>query len=250
MGAFFISLRSVTQAARLGPSCMKLAILPHHRFGRIRLLALMVVFGVLASAFRIDRLVRALAYEKREGDILFQSLPSGDLVRAIEGITDSPWSHCGILIRQGDSWFVIEALGTVRETPYWLWLIRSRGAQFSAYRVMDVTPAEIGRVASAARRFLGRPYDFRYAPGDDELYCSELVHRAFEDGCGIRLGSWDRLGDLQWKPFEAFIREMEAGPLPLDRRMITPVGLTRSTRMLPVYPDGQRPPSIASVLPE
>lgn len=229
---------------------MKLAVLPHHRAGRIRLFFFVCVLVLVASAFRVDRLLRALTYDKHEGDVLFQSLPSGDLVRAIEGITGSPWSHCGILIRRDRSWVVIEALGTVCETPYWLWLIRGRGAQLTTFRVAGVSSAEIERVTSAARQFLGRPYDFRYAPGDDEIYCSELVYRAFEDGCGIRLGSWDRLGDLNWKPFEAFILEMEAGPLPLDRRMITPVGLTRSSRMVPVFPDGRRPPSTASIPPD
>jgi len=48
----------------------------------------------------------------------------------------------------------------------------------------------------------------------------------------------ERLGDLNWKPFEAFIRSMEDGELPLDRQMITPVGLTRSPLVRRVFPHG------------
>jgi hypothetical protein len=46
---------------------------------------------------------------------------------------------------------------------------------------------------------------------------------------------WENLGDLNWKPFERFIREMEGGALPLGRPMITPVGVTRSPALVKVY---------------
>lgn len=246
----FGSLTAVTLGILPGPIVMRFPIFPPHRAGRIRLCLLTCLLALIATPLRLDRLVRALTYDKHEGDVLFQSLPSCELVRAIEGITASPWSHCGVLFRRDRSWMVIEALGSVSETPYWLWVIRGRGAAMAAFRISDVTSDELDHVASSARRFLGRPYDFRYAPGDDEMYCSELVYRAFEDGCGVRLGSWERLGDLNWKPFEGFIHEMEAGPLPLERRMITPVGLTRSPRMIRVFPAaGRLPPSIASIPP-
>jgi hypothetical protein len=83
---------------------------------------------------------------------------------------------------------------------------------------------------------MGRPYDFRYAPGDNEIYCSELVFKAYRDAYGLELGEWQRLGDLNWKPFEPFIRKMEAGSLPLTRPMITPIALTKSASLSQVYP--------------
>jgi hypothetical protein len=36
-------------------------------------------------------------YQPREGDIIFQSLASGALAEAIEGTTQSSYSHCGIV---------------------------------------------------------------------------------------------------------------------------------------------------------
>ena len=38
-------------------------------------------------------------YQPREGDIIFQSLPKMDLVLAIEGCTESKFSHCGVVIK-------------------------------------------------------------------------------------------------------------------------------------------------------
>ena len=48
-----------------------------------------------------------------------------------------------------------------------------------------------------ARRFLGRRYDARFGWGDDRIYCSELVVKAYERGAGISLGKRERVGDLR-----------------------------------------------------
>ena len=87
----------------------------------------------------------------------------------------------------------------------------------------------------ALGKHTGKNYDYRYAPGDDEIYCSELVFKAYHDAYGVELGKWENLGDLNWKPFEAFIREMEDGALPLGRPMVSPVSVTRSTALEKVY---------------
>jgi Permuted papain-like amidase enzyme, YaeF/YiiX, C92 family len=213
-------------------------IAPRSRAGQVRLgLMLMILVG-LAGAIRLDRVARALWADKQEGDLVFQSLPRGPLVDAIEGVTGSEWSHCGVLMKRSGSWYVVEALGEVRWTPYAEWIVRGRGSRVEVYRVGDLASgsAGAGKLRGELMALTGRPYDFRYAPGDDEIYCSELVSLAYERGLGMRLADWDRLGDLNWKPHEAFIREMEVGPLPLDRRMITPVALTRSPKVTRIFP--------------
>lgn len=180
-------------------------------------------------------------YAPREGDILFQSLPHGELVDAIEGVTQSPWSHCGVLVKTGWGWQVVEAIGHVRTTPLALWVMRGRSGRFEAYRPANPVAAKTGgafheAMASALGPYMGRPYDFRYAPGDAEIYCSELVFDAYRDGFGVELGAWEKLGQLNWKPYEPLIRSLEGGPLPLERPMITPVALTRSPLLSRVYP--------------
>ena len=204
---------------------------PRTRAGQVRFGLLMMVLLGLAGALRMDRVARALWADKQEGDLVFQSLPRGPLVDAIEGVTRSEWSHCGVLMKRSGSWYVVEALGEVRWTPYAEWIVRGRGSRVAVYRVGNLDPAATGKLRNELTALTGRPYDFRYAPGEDEIYCSELVSLAYERGLGVRLAEWERLGDLNWKPHEAFIREMEVGPLPLDRRMITPVALTRSPKV-------------------
>ncbi|MHA3770122.1 YiiX/YebB-like N1pC/P60 family cysteine hydrolase [Verrucomicrobiota bacterium sgz303538] len=216
-------------------------LLPRSRRGWIR--STVLCTGLLAACWyrNLFSLLQLAAYEPREGDILFQSLPKGELVDAIEGVTNSPWSHCGVLMRTESGWTVIEAIGHVRETPLALWIVRGRGGRFAAFRPSD--SGSFTRDGSlhepllkALRTYIGRPYDFRYAPGDDEIYCSELVYKAYRDAFGAEIGKWEALEQLNWQPFEPFIRSLEGGRLPLERLMVTPVGLTRSPLLSRVYP--------------
>jgi hypothetical protein len=44
--------------------------------------------------------------------------------------------------------------------------------------------------------WLGRPYDLQFRWADDEMYCSELAHKLFERGAGIRIGERQRARDM------------------------------------------------------
>ncbi|MDF3055892.1 MAG: hypothetical protein K0R17_107 [Rariglobus sp.] len=211
-------------------------LLPQSRPAIVRCVIILSVFVALVAIRRPDRLVSYYFSEKKEGDILFQSLPHGDLVDAIEGISHSEWSHCGILVKHGGKWQVAEAIGEVRYTPLHLWVLRGRQFKVEAYRV-NPPPAGIAPALNAGvAKLRGLPYDFSYAPDDAEIYCSELVHKVYDRELGVSIGSWEQLGHLNWKPYEAFIRRMENGQLPLDRAMITPVALTRSPLVTRVFP--------------
>jgi len=177
-----------------------------------------------------------LAYSPKEGDLIFQSLPHNPLVDAIEGATQSTYSHCGIVVRTADGWVVLEALGKVRKTPLFKWVRRGRNSWFAVYRITDLTAEKAVSFISAAESHLGKPYDTRYDLDDDAIYCSELIWKAYQQATGKKLGQLVTLGDLNWEPFESHIRKVEGGDPPLDRRMITPVALTRDSavvRMLP-----------------
>ena len=213
-----------------------MALLPPTRAARIRLCLLFAILAGLAMYFRPDRFFAALLYDKHEGDIVFQSLPRNELSDAIEGISESHWSHCGVLVCDGGKWMVAEAIGEVHLTPLNLWLLRSRHCRFAAYRVDAMVEADMPRLRKAIDAMMGKAYDYNYAPDDAEIYCSELVFKAYDRGLGMKVGEWQRLGTLNWKPFEKFIRAMEQGGLPLDREMVTPVALTRSPLVHKVSP--------------
>jgi len=173
-------------------------------------------------------------YDVREGDILFQSLPHGPLVDTIEGVSHSPYSHCGIVAGGEGRWLVIEAIGPVRETPISRWIAHGRGEWFVAYRMNSDLSAKIPEILTEARKYLGRPYDIHYRFDDERIYCSELIFKAVKTATGCRLGEVQRLGDLDWRPYANFIRSIE-GEVPLDREMITPESLSRAKELTQVY---------------
>lgn len=190
-----------------------------------------------ASAWSRRATAAAMArYEPREGDVIFQSLPHGPVVWAIEGVTHSPYSHCGIVGREGGRWIVYEAIGHVRVTPLPEYLARGRGGGFAVYRLRDEFAAHIPATLECCRGYLGRPYDIRYRLDDEAIYCSELIYKAFRDATqGQELGALSRFGDMDWGAYEALIRRIEGGPVPVDRLMITPVGLARAPQLVPIF---------------
>lgn len=208
-------------------------ILPQTKGAKIRFAVFLALLVTVLFAIRIDRVAGYYISDKKTGDILFQSLPHAELVDAIESVTNSPWSHCGILVLRDGRWFVAEAIGEVRYTPLYLWIVRGRGARVDSYRVKSLK--DENQIIVGVEKLLGRSYDFSYAPDDSEIYCSELVYKVYDRQLGIQIGDWEKLGDLNWKPMENFIRKMEDGRLPLDRLMITPVGLTRSPNVGFIY---------------
>ncbi|HSI84915.1 MAG TPA: YiiX/YebB-like N1pC/P60 family cysteine hydrolase [Candidatus Methylacidiphilales bacterium] len=177
-------------------------------------------------------------YKPEEGDVVFQPFPRNPLTDAIEGVTNSDLSHCGVVIKDGASWVVIEAVNPVVKTPLNEFIARGREQKFLVKRLDDKWKNTIPQFKAALLTYLGKPYDIRYQMSDDKIYCSELVYKGFKKATGEDLGKVEKLGDLNWKPHEAFIREIEHGPVPLEREMITPVSVSKASQLKEVFRNG------------
>lgn len=174
-------------------------------------------------------------YAPLDGDFLFQSLPHNPLIDTIEGSTESPFSHCGIVVNRGGKWHVIEAIGPVKETHMSVWIAQGRNNAYVAYRLKVPINGKVPQIIAAAERYKGRPYDIRYGFDDAKIYCSELLWKATHDAAGVKLGKVQKLGDLKWQPYADVIKGLEDGLLPLDREMITPRALTEDSRLEEVF---------------
>ncbi len=178
-------------------------------------------------------------YQPQEGDVVFQSLPHGKLVDAIEGITESPFSHCGVVVKdKSGNWMVLESIIKVRETPLWLWMIRGRFGGVAIYRLDSKYQSKIPAFIDAMRGYLNYPYDYHFEMSDEAIYCSELPYKGFKTATGEELGKLERLGDLNWKPNQDFIKGMENGKVPFDRLMITPVSLSKAPQLHEIFRAG------------
>ena len=183
---------------------------------------------------------RAASYEPREGDVVFQALPlEVDLMVAIEGITQSHYTHAGEVVRHGGRWQVIEAVGNgVVYTPWEKWRAASRDGRWAAYRLKPAHRGHIPEFVNQMHRHAGKPYDFKFQITTDKLYCSDLVHQAWLAATGKRMGQLVKLGDLNWKPYQATIEKYNEGPVPLEREIISPVALSRAGQLERVYNHG------------
>ncbi|PTX97406.1 hypothetical protein DB346_20640 [Verrucomicrobia bacterium LW23] len=178
-------------------------------------------------------------YAPQEGDVLFQPLPLNELAAAIEGVTQSRLSHCGAVVSENGSWQVIEATsGGVRQTPLALWLVRGRKGSVIAMRPDARYAGKIPEFIAAMKSYIGKPYDYRYQMSDDAIYCSELVYKGFKTATGEEMGRLQKLGDMNWRPHARFIVQMEGGPVPKEREMITPIGLSKAPQLKEVYRSG------------
>lgn len=192
--------------------------------------AFCLIIGALGGCAKVPE-----TYEPKNGDLVFQSLPLNPLVYAIEGVTNSPFSHCGILLESETGWLVLESIGPVKETPLKEWIDRGREDKFWAYRLDTSFDAVIPDIIRAAQKYKGRDYDANYSFDNEEIYCSELIYNAVFEVTGRRLGKVEKLGDLNWKPYEETIVNIN-GFVPKDREMISPLAITEASEVSCVFP--------------
>jgi hypothetical protein len=215
---------------------LSMKFLPQSPWAYLRPLAIVVAIVMMVGwYYRLDRIALYLLSDKQEGDVLLQSLPHSALTDAIETVSRSPWSHCGILVRRDGHWQVAQALMDVHYTPLLEYLIQGRDLRVTSFRARNLTEEQKARLKLGIARLLGKPYDINYEPDDRKIYCSELVWKVYDRELGIHWGEWEAFGMLNWKPAEVFVRSVERGKVPLDRMMITPVGLTRTGKVTQVF---------------
>ncbi len=164
-------------------------------FCTVSILGLLYIGFVLVTPYD-QRKLPAL----RDGDIVFQSINTSQTL-AIMLATHSIYSHVGVVHVSGGKPMVIEAVGPVREIPLDDWVRQGVGNRVTVGRIEGLSTEQGLQVVEAAKRYLGKPYDFFFLDSDDEIYCSELVHKAFRDGIGMQVGREEKVGDLSVNNF-------------------------------------------------
>jgi hypothetical protein len=170
----------------------------------------------------------------QEGDFIFQDVNS-QLFQVIKDVTESPLTHCGIIVKEKGRWFVLEAIGPVKLTPLNAWIHRGIGSETAIVRMKESYRTIIPNMIKSAHIYMNRPYDIQYEWDDEKIYCSELIYKAVWNVNGLKLAPFRKLGDMRWQLQEEFIRKVDGGGLPLEREMITPVDLFHSDKVEVVH---------------
>ncbi len=179
-------------------------------------------------------------YNFQAGDIIFQASQSGQS-KAIQMATHSPYSHMGIIYRQGDDFYVYEAVQPVKLTPFSNWVARGEDGHYVVKRMKDsehlLTDAALRKMRQAGEKYKGKDYDLYFEWSDERIYCSELVWKIYKEALDIEIGQLQKLSDfdLTHAVVKAKMKERYGAAIPSDERVISPAAMFDSDKLITVY---------------
>ena len=135
----------------------------------------------------------------QNGDLIFH-ISKSEQSEAIQLATKSEYSHCGLIYKKENDFFVVEAIQPVSLTPLDEWIARGEKGHYVVKRLKNadqiLTPDILKKMKMEGEKFIGKNYDFNFNWNDDKIYCSELVWKIYKRATGIEIGKLEKLGDF------------------------------------------------------
>lgn len=166
----------------------------------------------------------------QDGDIIFQVSKSSQS-EAIQKATHSKYTHCGIIFKRDDKFFVYEAIQPVVYTQLNHWINRGEKSHYVVKRLKDadkrLTAEKKAKMVEEAKKHYGKDYDLTFEWSDDKMYCSELVWKIYERGAGIEVGILEQLNDfdLSYPIVQNKIQERYGDDIPMEEIVISPANI-------------------------
>jgi hypothetical protein len=97
-----------------------------------------------------------------------------------------------------------------------------------------LTPAILDEMQQVGEENLGRDYDIYFNWSDDEIYCSELVWKIYDEGAGIHIGELKQLKDfdLSSQNVRTIMSERYGTNIPFEEKVIAPSDLFESEKLI------------------
>ncbi len=218
-----------------------------NRLLAIGLLGLALLGGLYAVRYvyytkprTVTQFAEIIGKDKIEnGDLIFQTSLSGQS-RAIQLATHSEYSHCGLIYKTGNDYFVFEAVQPVKRTPLAKWIARGQGGHFVIKRLKNadkvLTTGTLKRMKQVGDSFDGKSYDIYFDWSDDKMYCSELIWKIYQRCTGLEIGKLEKLRDFDLTD-DAVRKKMHdryGDNIPLDELVISPARMFNSDLLITV----------------
>ncbi len=184
--------------------------------------------------FGMVQFIQAYAKDDiQNGDIIFQTSLSAQS-KAIQLATKSKYSHMGMIYKNGNNFFVFEAVQPVKLTPLNQWIARGQNGKYIIKRLKNadqvLTPTTLAKMKQMGNKFMGKNYDLTFEWSDDKIYCSELVWKVYKDATNLEIGQLQKLSDfdLTNEVVKKKMQERYGNKIPMDETVISPVAIFNS----------------------
>lgn len=174
-----------------------------------------------------------------DGDIIFQTSLSAQS-KAIQIATASKYSHCGIVYKENNNYYVFEAIQPVKKTLIEEWIARGKEGRYVIKRLKNadavLTKTVLQKMKKAGEELNGKNYDITFEWSDDKIYCSELVWKIYKRAADLEVGKLEKLKDfdLSAEIVKKKMLERYGAKIPLDEIVISPKAIFESELLVTV----------------
>jgi len=169
----------------------------------------------------------------QNGDLIFH-ISKSDQSEAIQLATKSDYSHCGLVYKKDNDFFVLEAIQPVSLTPLEEWIARGEKGHYVLKRLKNaeqiLTADILKKMKVEGEKFMGKKYDQNFNWNDDQIYCSELIWKIYERATGIEIGKLEKLGDfdLSNNKVKTILEKRYGKNIPVNEIVISPASIFNS----------------------
>lgn len=175
----------------------------------------------------------------KDGDLVFHRSLSPQS-EAIALATHSEYTHCGIVYKIENDYFIYEAIEPVKLTPLIEWMGRGKGGAYTVKRLKNaeaiLTPATIKKLKQVGEKYKAKHYDPYFEWSDSRIYCSELIWKVYKEATGLEIGKLQKLKgfDLTSDVVKNKMKERYGNRIPMNETVISPSSIFESELLFTV----------------
>lgn len=177
--------------------------------------------------------------ELKNGDLIFQTSLSSQS-KAIQLATRSKYSHCGLIYKDGNDFYVFEAVQPVKRTPLDEWIAHGQEGKYVIKRLKNadqiLNNSTLQKMKDVGEQLKGKNYDLTFEWSDDKIYCSELIWKIYQRSTGIEIGKLQKLSDfdLTNESVKKIMEERYGDKIPSEETVISPIAIFESNYLMTV----------------
>lgn len=174
------------------------------------------------------------------GDIIFQT-SNGHQSDLVSLITQSPFTHCGVISNQKGKLFVLEASSIVKLTPFREWVSGGKESKYVVMRLINhekyLQNINIKQSEAVYMKYASKPYDSQFLWSDDKIYCSELVWKLCKDNLNLELCPLKKLKDfdLSAEEVQLELKKRYGNNIPNEELVVSPADIAASNYLTMIF---------------